>query len=121
MAFFILIAGLILSIIISWIYDIHPEEGIVKTEAANEVSEKALPPSSKGWKIASYISFVVIVGLIFLNVFPRYNRTADISDLETSIAVLPFENMSVSEEDVEAKYQAEHERVRKWLEETEML
>lgn len=93
-AFFILITGLILSIIISWIYDINPEEGIVKTEAANDVSEKALPPSSKGWKISSIISFVVIIGLILVNILPRNDRSEGGETIEKSIAILPFKNIS---------------------------
>ena len=33
----LLCVGFIIAIIISWIYDIHPEGGIVKTEPAKEV------------------------------------------------------------------------------------
>ena len=87
----LLCVGFIIAIILSWIYDIHPEGGIVKTEPAKEVSEESVPPSSKGWKIASYISFVVIVGLIVLNIVPRTGKKLI---LDKSIAVLPFENMS---------------------------
>ena len=83
----LLCIGFIIAIILSWIYDIHPEGGIVKTEPANIVKEEPVLPSSKGWKIASYISFVVIVGLIVLNIIPRKEKK-DI--LEKSIAVLPF-------------------------------
>ena len=49
--------------IVSWIYYIHPEGGIVKTEPAYKV-EKEKIVSSNSWRIASYISFVVIVALI---------------------------------------------------------
>ena len=86
--------GFIISVIISWIYDIHPEGGIVKTEPTTEVSAEPAPSSSKGWKIASYISFVVIVGLIVLNVMPRTKRVIEKEILEKSIAVLPFINDS---------------------------
>ena len=56
----LLCVGFIIAVILSWIYDIHPEGGIVKTEPAHKVKE-------------------------------------------------------------EGKYQAEHERVRQWLEENDML
>jgi len=73
------------------VYDIQPEGGIVKTEPARKDSEKPTPTSSKGWKIASYISFVVIVGLIVLNIIPRSTNK---KILEKSIAVLPLEYLS---------------------------
>ena len=94
----ILCIGFIIAIILSWIYDIHPEVGIVKTEPVDKVKEEDTPKSSNSWKIASYISFVVIVGLIVLNIIPRSNRSNEIAILEKSIAVLPFINDSPDEE-----------------------
>ena len=61
-AFFFLLAGLIIMAVVSWIYDFRPEGGIVKTESADKVKDEAMLKSSNGWKIASYISFVVIAG-----------------------------------------------------------
>ncbi|MCK4992273.1 MAG: hypothetical protein KAS29_17365, partial [Bacteroidales bacterium] len=52
----LLIVGFIITVILSWIYDVHPEGGIVKTKPTRKVTEASVPPSSKGWKIASYIS-----------------------------------------------------------------
>jgi len=92
----ILIVGFIIAVIVSWIYDIHPEEGIVKSEPAHKVKEEDAAQSSNSWKIASYISFVVIVALIVLNIIPRANNKMAI--LEKSIAVLPFINDSPDEE-----------------------
>jgi len=86
--------GFIIAIILSWIYDMHPEGGIVKTESAKKVKEESVPISSIGWKIASYISFMVIVGLIVLNIIPR---TSNKEILDKSIAVLPFRNDSPDE------------------------
>jgi TolB-like protein/Flp pilus assembly protein TadD len=94
----LLIVGFIITVIVSWIFDIHPEGGIVKTEPAHKLSKEDKLVSSRGWKIASYISFVVIVGLIVLNIIPRSGKSKEISILEKSIAVLPFDNMSVDEE-----------------------
>ena len=87
----LLIVGFIITVIVSWIYDIHPEGGIVKTEPVHKVKAEEIPKSSSSWKIASYISFVVIVALIVLNIIPR---TGNRAILDKSIAVLPFINES---------------------------
>jgi TolB-like protein/Tfp pilus assembly protein PilF len=87
LVFVILIIGLIIAVILSWIYDIHPEEGIVKTEPVQERKSGGSPTASNGWKIASYISFAVIVGLIVLNIVPHSGKK---EILDKSIAVLPF-------------------------------
>lgn len=84
-AFFISIAGLVIAVIVSWVYDIQPEGGIIKAEPADKV--KDLPISSNSWRIASYISFVVIVGLIVLNIIPRFGKN---EILDKSVVVLPF-------------------------------
>ena len=94
----LLLVGFIITVIVSWIYDIHPDGGIVKTEPANKVKSEDMSKSSKSWKIASYISFVVIIGLIVLNVIPRNNREKVSEILDKSIAVLPFNNLSTDEE-----------------------
>jgi len=60
----------------------------------NKVNAGEIPKSSNNWKIASYISFVVIVGLIVLSIIPRTGKK---ELLEKSIAVLPFENDSPEE------------------------
>ena len=80
----LLIVGFIIAVILSWIYDIHPEGGIVKTEPAHKAKEEDIPKSSNGWKIASIISFVVIVGLIVFNVVPRTGKKVIV---DKSIAV----------------------------------
>ena len=67
----LLAIGFPIAIIFSWIYDVHTEGGIVKTEPVDKVKEEDVSKSSSSWKIASYISFVVIVGLIILNIIPR--------------------------------------------------
>jgi len=92
-----LIVGFIIAVILSWIYDIHPEGGIVKTESAHQVKEDDIPKSSSSWKIASYISLVVIMGLIALNIIHRNVGHTEPLILDKSIAVLPFENMSEEE------------------------
>ncbi|MEJ2544429.1 MAG: FlgO family outer membrane protein [Calditrichaceae bacterium] len=89
----ILVIGFPLAIIFSWIFDVTPE-GIEKTKPLKELSkdEKSATPNS--WKIASYISFVVIAGLIALNIFGGNRRVRIDESLAKSIAVLPFHNYS---------------------------
>jgi len=89
--------GFIIAVILSWIYDIHPEGGLEKTKPAHKVKTEDRLVTSNSWRVASYISFVVIVGLIILNIFPRVPGSEGFDDLEKSIAVLPFENWSVDE------------------------
>jgi adenylate cyclase len=86
--------GFIIAVILSWIYDIHPEGGIIKTEQADKVKTDEIPSSSNSWRIASYISFVVIVALIVLNIIPRSNLSNKKEILDKSIAVLPFTYLS---------------------------
>ena len=90
----LLTVGFIISVIISWVYDIHPEGGIVKTEPAHKVKLEETPKSSNSWKIASYISFVVILGLSALNIFGGKRGARIDESLAKSIAVLPFLNLS---------------------------
>jgi TolB-like protein/AraC-like DNA-binding protein len=66
--------------------------GKVKRGASIKKNDK--PIISNRWKIASYISIIVIVTSIVLIFIYRTNR----SILENSIAVLPFEIMSIDEE-----------------------
>jgi len=94
----LLCVGFIIAVILSWIYDIHPEGGIVKTEPAQTRKAEEIPKTSNSWKIASYISFVVIVGLIFLNLLPRSNSPKGDPFIGKSIAVLPFADMSLEKD-----------------------
>jgi TolB-like protein/lipopolysaccharide biosynthesis regulator YciM len=96
--------GFIIAVILSWIYDIQPEGGLVKTEPADRVKAEDIPKSSNSWKIASYISFALIVGLVVLNIIPRTDRTEGTKILDKSIAVLPFTSLS---DDPEKQYLAD--------------
>jgi len=70
----LLCVGFIITVIVAWIYDIHPEGGIVKTKSVHKVKPGEEHTGSNSWKIASYISFVVIVGLIVLNILPHSKK-----------------------------------------------
>ena len=89
----LLLIGLVIAIILSWIYDITPE-GVKKTRPSSEVEEKAKPAGSNRWKIATYVSVVIIVALVVLNITRGGKRAEQISKSEKTIAVLPFHNLS---------------------------
>jgi TolB-like protein len=98
LALFILIAGFFIALIISWIYDIHPGDGIVKTEPAHKVQAEVKPLASKGWKVATYVSMVIIIGLILINISNLKKVSASLTQYGKSIAVLPFINQTPDEE-----------------------
>ena len=56
---------------------------------------------ANSWRIATYVSMVVILGLLAYNLFGGSNRVKIDESLAKSIAVLPFENFS-TEPDQEA-------------------
>jgi serine/threonine-protein kinase len=87
----VLAVGFPLAIILSWLYDIT-SEGVEKTKPIEEVKEGEKTVVPNAWKIATYISFVVIVGLAVLNIVGggKQLRAGDIQ----SLVVLPFENFT---------------------------
>jgi TolB-like protein/Tfp pilus assembly protein PilF len=93
----LLSVGFVVSLLLSWFYDFNPEGELEKALPVQLVKMEDNPVSSSTWKIASYISFVVIIGLITFNFVSGNNRSEKIAILEKSIAVLPFENMSDDE------------------------
>jgi serine/threonine-protein kinase len=91
----LLCIGFIIAIFVSWVYDITPS-GIKKTKPQRAVKEPDQwnHKVSRGWKISTYISLVVLAVLISLNFFNGRNHRSDILKLEKSIAVLPFKILS---------------------------
>jgi len=87
----ILAVGFPLAAILAWIYDLTPE-GIEKTKPAKETEgiEKTKVPNA--WRIATYVSFVMIVGLVTLNIVggSKQLRAGDIQ----SLVILPFDNFT---------------------------
>ncbi len=88
---YLLILGAFITIIVSWIFDITPQ-GVQKTKPIEEITETEIKADSKVWKAATYISLVVIVGLIVLNIVGggKQVRAGDIQ----SLVILPFENFT---------------------------
>ena len=87
---YLLILGAFITFIVAWIFDITPQ-GVQKTKPLEEVIETKRPADSKVWKAATYISLVVIAGLIIFNLVPiKQVKAGDIQ----SMVVLPFDNFT---------------------------
>ena len=80
----VLAVGFPLAVILAWIYDLTPE-GIEKTKSAKETDNNELTRVPNAWRIATYVSFVVIVGLLTLNIVggPKQLRAGDIQSLRS--------------------------------------
>jgi len=88
-AIILLAIGFPIAVIISWIFDLTPK-GMERTKPLSEVPEAEKPVTQNRWKIATYVSIAVIVGLIILNLVgrPTMLRAGDIQ----SLVILPFDN-----------------------------
>jgi len=86
---YLLIFGALINVIIAWFYDISAE-GVQRTKPAEEYVGEARIPDSRGWKVATFISLVVVAGLVLYNVFGGIKelRAGGIQ----SLVILPFEN-----------------------------
>jgi len=86
----LLILGAFINVIISWIYDITPQ-GMQKTKALEEIQPNEKLSDSKKWKAATYVSLVVIVALIIVNLMPT--KALKAGDIQ-SLLILPFDNFT---------------------------
>ena len=90
-AIIILAIGFPIAVILSWIFDLTPK-GMEKTKPLSEglVAERLVIQNR--WKIATYVSIAVIIGLIILNIAggPPRLQAGDIQ----SLVVLPFDNFT---------------------------
>jgi TolB-like protein len=93
----LLAIGLLISIVMSWVYDITPE-GIQKTKPSIKDSQESKQPTSIGWKISTYTSILIIIAFVLFYFINSIKKSSEISKLEKSIAVLPFENWNSDEE-----------------------
>lgn len=94
MVIVLLIIGFVIAVILSWIYDRGPKGGLVRTKALHQEENEEKHYVSKNWRLAWYISFLVIIALIVLNLIPRNKALTPSAEGEKSIAVLPFKNDS---------------------------
>lgn len=79
------------AVILAWLYDLTPE-GIEKTKTVNETEalKKANVPNA--WRIATYVSFLVIVGLVTLHIVGG-TKELKAGDIQ-SLVILPFDNFT---------------------------
>jgi hypothetical protein len=89
----ILAIGFPLAIILSWLYDLT-SEGVERTKPLSEIQEVEKPVVPNAWKIATYVSFVVIVGLVVFNIVTRGNIIKP-GSIE-SMVILPWTYPSIS-------------------------
>jgi len=87
----LLILGAFINVIIAWFYDITPE-GMRRTKPLEEIMPEEKSPDSRGWKAATYISLVVIVGLIMFNLLGS-KGTVRAGEIQ-SMVILPFGNLT---------------------------
>jgi len=92
---YLLILGAFITMIVSWIFDITPQ-GVQKTKPLDEITETEKPADSKVWKAATYISLVIIMALIVLNIVPM-GKTIKAGDIQ-SLVILPFDNFTGDEQ-----------------------
>ncbi len=87
----VLAIGFPLAIILSWLYDLT-SEGVEKTKSIEELKEGEKSVIPNAWKIATYVSFVMILGLALLNIVGggKKLRAGDIQ----SLVILPFDNFT---------------------------
>mgnify|MGYP001827608992 FL=1 len=91
----VLAVGFPLAIILAWIYDLTPD-GVEKTKAAEEADEGQPQKVPNAWRIATYVSFVVIVGLLTLNIVGG-SKELKAGDIQ-SLVILPFDNFTGDDE-----------------------
>ncbi|HER41253.1 MAG TPA: tetratricopeptide repeat protein [Salinimicrobium catena] len=91
----LLCAGFIIAVILSWVFDVTPE-GVKKTVPLIEGNDRKHEKPSRllAWKITSYVSIAIIAGLLIYNALPD-RKKVKWSDLERTIAVLPFEDLGM--------------------------
>ena len=87
---YLLILGVFINVIVSWIFDITPQ-GMQKTKPLAEIQPNEKSSDSKKWKAATYVSLVVIVALIIVNVVPT--KALKAGDIQ-SLLILPFDNFT---------------------------
>ena len=78
----LLCIGFIITVIFSWVYDLTPE-GIEKTKPIREVKEALSeePSGINAWKIATFISVIIIVGLIIFHTVGESKKAENIREL----------------------------------------
>jgi len=91
----VLAVGFPPTVILSWLYDLTGR-GIEKTKPLEELREGEKTVVPNAWRIATIISFIVIIGLVTVNIVSgtRGLRSGDIA----SLMILPFDNFTGDEQ-----------------------
>jgi len=87
----VLAAGFPLAILLSWIYDLTGE-GFERTKPLEEGLDEKKAKIPNAWKIATYVSFIVIVGLLTFNIIGG-TKSLKAGDIQ-SLLILPFDNFT---------------------------
>ena len=87
----VLAVGFPLAIIFSWLYDVT-SQGIEKTRSIDEAEEGEKIVVPNAWKIATFVSFIVILGLLTFNIIGG-TKSLKAGDIQ-SLVVLPFDNFT---------------------------
>ena len=87
----VLAVGFPPTVILSWLYDLTGR-GIEKTKPIEELREGDKTVVPNAWRIATIISFIVIIGLVTINIVTGTKglRPGDIE----SLVILPFDNFT---------------------------
>jgi tetratricopeptide (TPR) repeat protein len=98
MVILLLIAGLPLSVFLSWIFDFTPQ-GIKKTESFEESEKKeTLPKLIKRKLRPSYVLNVVLIVVVIVLAYPKIFKRNTLENLRAkgkiSVAVMPFQNLT---------------------------
>jgi len=85
----VLAVGFPPAIILSWLYDLT--SGIFeRTRPMEDIQEEEKAKVPNAWKITTYVSFLVIAGLVVFNIVTRGDVLKP--GMIQSLAILPFEN-----------------------------
>lgn len=83
--------------ILSWFFDITPK-GIEKTKTISDKKKHRIHENVTPWKGTILVSIVIIIALISFNILRGTAGSGGIKRMSKTIAVLPFANMSDSNE-----------------------
>jgi len=87
----VLAVGFPLAVILSWIYDLSVE-GFERTKPLEEIQKEQKTSVPNAWKIATIISFFVILVLVTFNIVAGTKKLHS-GDIQ-SLVVLPFDNFT---------------------------
>jgi len=90
----VLAVGFPLAIILSWLYDLTSGT-FERTKPLEDIPEEDKARIPNAWQIATYISFVVIAGLVVLNITTRGDLIKP--GMIQSMVILPFDNYTGDE------------------------